>query len=346
MKKSIILLITFSLLYAVPSFSQGGLLKKVTSAMKDELLGTGSSKNQAPEPSCACDAPEVILDMGKSQLEYSESTICSKDDGSLLFQNRITGDYYVSKGGVSQGPFRAGDPQIAGYSCDDSGGQKSEDLLIRYKEYISKSGDKYVIKFGGKSYGPYAQLSSFVVTKSKDKFAAVVIENIFVTEDEGKKMDAAINKAKTDQEKMELAMQYSQQMTQKMLEGGGPATMTPILVTNVPDVMSDFTIMSGTLSSNSKYDDIVLLSYGKATDLQGKTLIALKPSDAGASNIFINSANTKYVLYNYGSLTFSDGKVLTDLMNPLLVKSGNQVYIAYMYYSPKKNAIVQCKIPF
>jgi hypothetical protein len=315
MKKSIILLITFSLLYAVPSFSQGG-------------------------------APEVILDMGKSQLEYSESTICSKDDGSLLFQNRITGDYYVSKGGVSQGPFRAGDPQIAGYSCDDSGGQKSEDLLIRYKEYISKSGDKYVIKFGGKSYGPYAQLSSFVVTKSKDKFAAVVIENIFVTEDEGKKMDAAINKAKTDQEKMELAMQYSQQMTQKMLEGGGPATMTPILVTNVPDVMSDFTIMSGTLSSNSKYDDIVLLSYGKATDLQGKTLIALKPSDAGASNIFINSANTKYVLYNYGSLTFSDGKVLTDLMNPLLVKSGNQVYIAYMYYSPKKNAIVQCKIPF
>lgn len=346
MKKTIILLITFSLLFTAPSFSQVGLLKKVTSAMKDELLGTGSSKNQAPEPSCACDAPEVVMDMGKNQLDYSESTICSKDDGSLLFQNRIGGDYYIYSGGVTKGPYKAGDPQVAGYSCDDSGGQKAEDLLIRYKEYISKSGDKYVIKFGGKTYGPYSQISSFVVTKSKDKFAAVVIENIIATEDESKKMEKAINNAKTEQEKMDLAMQYSQQMAQKMMDGGGPTTMTPTLVTNVPDPMSDFTIMSGTLSSNSKYDDIVLLSYGKATDLQGKTLIALKPSDAGASNIFINSSNTKYVLYNYGSLTFSDGKVLTDLMNPILVKSGAQVYITYMYYSPKKNAIVQCKIPF
>ena len=123
MKKSIILLITLSILYAVPANAQGGLLKKVTGAMKDELLGTnksGNSKNQAPEPSCACDAPEVVLDLGgKVKLNYSEIAICTKDDGSLLVQDRVTGNYYIVKGGVTQGPIQAGDARITGFRCDD-----------------------------------------------------------------------------------------------------------------------------------------------------------------------------------------------------------------------------------
>jgi hypothetical protein len=34
------------------------------------------------------------------------------------------------------------------------------------------------------------------------------------------------------------------------------------------------------------------------------------------------------------------------LFNPHLIKTGSQVYLAYTYYSPKKNAMMQCKIPW
>ncbi len=351
MNKCILIFITLSLLYVAPVNAQGGLLKKVTGAMKDELLGTnksGDSKNKGPEPSCACDAPEVILDLGgKVKLNYGEITICSKDDGSLLVQDRVTASYYIVKGSVTQGPMQAGDARITGFRCDDSANADPGSLLTIYKEYISKSGDKYVINFGGKTYGPYAQINQFAVSKSKGQFAALIIENIVATEDEGKKMDEAIKNAKTEQEKMELAMQYSQQITQKMLQGGGPSSMTPKLITSVPDALSDFmSFMGSNLNADAKFDEVVLFGNNKVTSLQGKDLITLKPENYGASNIFINSGNSRYALYNYGSLTFSDGKNLTDLMNPLLIKSGNQVYITYMYYSPKRNAIVQCKIPF
>jgi hypothetical protein len=81
-------------------------------------------------------------------------------------------------------------------------------------------------------------------------------------------------------------------------------------------------------------------------DLSGKTLLKLKLDDASANNLFVNTSNTKYATYNYGTLKISDGTTYTDLFNPHLMKAGAQVYLAYMYYSPKKNSIMQCKIPW
>lgn len=344
MKKSLLLLIVLSLFYAGPASSQG-LLKKVTGAMKDELLGTNKpGKNQAPEPGCACSDAVVIMDMGKDKLDYSEVTICSKDDGSLLFQNRMTGDYYIATGGVSKGPFRPGDPQIAGYSCNNSETQTIENLLVRYKEYLSKSGDKYFITFGGKKYGPYAVINQFGVTRSKDKFAALVTETIIASEDEGKKMDQAIKNAKTDQEKMELAMQYTQQMQQKMMQGGGPESILPKLVTNIPgDLFNPAT--GASFNTEMKYDEILVGAYDKILDIHGNTIMQVKPGVLGGK-IFVNTQNTKYAVYSYGTLTFSDNTTMTDLFNPLLVKAEGKIYLTYMYYSPKRNAIMQCKIPF
>lgn len=63
-------------------------------------------------------------------------------------------------------------------------------------------------------------------------------------------------------------------------------------------------------------------------------------------SLFVNTNNTKYAYYNYGTLTFDDGSIISELFNPHLVKINSQVSIAYMYYSSKKNAIMQCKIPF
>jgi len=348
MKRSLIFVLVLSLIFTIPAGAQT-LFKKVTNAMKDELLGTSgkTSQSQDPEPSSACSDAELVADLsGKYKLDYKELTITSMDDGSLLMQNRISGEYFILKGGVMTGPIPAGDARIAGFENYDPDDTSSETMLKRYRNYISKSGNKYMITFSGKSYGPYAEIASFTVTKSKDKFAALVVENIVVTENEGKKMDAAMANAKTDQEKMQLAMQYAQQMQQKMMQGGGPESMTAKLVTNIPD--ATFSPMTGgSLKGNMKYDDILVSAYDKVLDLQGKNVITLKQEHAGASEIFVSSDNSKYAVTQYGTIFLSNSSTpLTDLFNPQLIRSGGSVYLAYMYYSPKKNAIMQCKIAF
>jgi hypothetical protein len=346
MKKSIFALIIISFLFSAPGSAQG-LLKKVTGAMKDELLGTKKG-NTDPEPSCACSDAEQIVGLGgKLQIDYKEADISTMDDGSLLMKDKLSGKFYIVKDGVTIGPLSEGDPRLTISEENINGSDPGEALIKRYKGYISKSGEKYLITFGGKQYGPYGRIYSFFVPKSKDKFAAMVVENIIASEADGKKMDEAIKNAKTDQEKMDLVMQYSQQMQQKIMQGGGAEGISQKMVTNVPGAKTDLaSSINGTLNGNVKYDEIVMMAYNKINDLTGKTLITLKPEHALGADIFVNTANTKYAIYSYGSITISDGTTYTDLFNPHLVKTGSQVYLAYMYYSPKKNAIMQCKIPW
>jgi hypothetical protein len=328
----------------------GGLLKKVTKSVSNELLGkpeeTQNNNSNQPEPSCACEQADLILELsGKMQLVYSELDISVMDNGSVLVKDKISGKYYVSKDNAANGPYSEGDPEIASFTYTEKNDDNTNPQLGKFKEYITKSGDKYLITFNGKSYGPYAQINSFVIPKSKDKFAAIVTENIIVTADQGKNMDEAIKNAKTDQEKMDLAMKYTQEMNSKMMQGGGPSTMAPKLITSVEAVKYDPST-GGSLNAVMKYDDILIVGYYGTTDLKGNKVIAIKPEHSGSSPVFINTTNTKYTAYNYGTLSFSDGTTLSDLFNPHLVKTNGTVFLAYMYYSPKKNAIMQCKIPF
>jgi len=136
-------------------------------------------------------------------------------------------------------------------------------------------------------------------------------------------------------------------MMKKMQQGGGPTAMMPKLVTNIPGATYDpMRSAGGTLNNNVKYDDILFTTYDKVIDLSNKVLLTLKPDAQGAEELFVNASNTKYAYYRYGTLTFSDGTTMSDMFNLHLVKTGSQVYIAYMYYSPKRNSIMQCKIPF
>ena len=348
MKRSILLLVAACLMFSNNVSSQN-LLKKVGQAVANEVLGSGTGSASAkaePEPSCACDDAELIVDLGGSlKINYKEANISTMDDGALLLQDKMSGNYYIARNGVIQGPLQAGDPKIAGFENSEEEGTNK--LLVRYKDYISKSGDKYLITFGGKKYGPYGQINGFAVTRSKEKFAALVVENVVVSEMDGEAMDKAMKNAKSDQERMQLAMKYSQQMQQKVMQGGGPSSMTTKLVSNVPDLSFDPINQPATsLNGTMKFDEILLPAYNKIYNLQGQVVVTLKNEHIGAENIFVRSDNTKYAIYNYGTITYSDGKTLTDLFNPHLIKNGGQVYLAYMYYSPKRNAIMQCKIPF
>ena len=352
MKKSLFLSVLFSLLVFYSAEAQlGGIMRKAQNAVENSILGEPKpeSAKPAPEPACACDPATLVFELGgKYDLTFSELGISQQDDGSLLLQSQMGNEYFIVKDGQTKGPYTAEDPEIAKYAGVDPSDPNANAMVVKYKDYISKSGDKLVIKFAGKTYGPYAQINDFVVTKSKDKFLAMVVQDVVFTEDMAKKMQKDADAAKTDQEKMAISMQYSQMMQANMFNSDGkPKDITPKAVTNIEgSTYSLLNTFGGQLNGTAKFDDIVVIAPDKIMDLKGNTLFTLKPGDCSYQDMFINTTNTKYACYNYGTLTFSDGTTLSELFNPRLVKENGKIFLAYMYYSPKKNAVMECKIPF
>ncbi len=355
MKKSLLGLAVLTFLMSYPLESQG-LLNKVKNAVAKEIIGSdkdGSNSNSSkpgPEPACACNDAKLVLDLGKYKITYNEITICTKDDGSILVYDKLESRYYISKNGGSEGPYKEGDPRIVGFCSDravSNSDEKADAWVTKYPEFISRSGDKYIIKFDGKNYGPYALLSDFAVSRGKDKFAAIVTENLAVTEDQGKKMEEAMKNAKTDQERMDIAMKMSQQMQNQIMQGGGPGSLQSKLISNVPGAIYDpVTWMGGRLNGSVKFDDLLVIAPDKILDMQGKTVMKLPQNSYSTEGLFVNTSNTKYARYNYGALTFSDNTTLAEVFNPYMVKTDGKVFLTYMYYSPGKNAIMQCSIPF
>lgn len=134
-------------------------------------------------------------------------------------------------------------------------------------------------------------------------------------------------------------------MGERMMQNPDAKYLTAEVVTNIENAKYNV-MQGGTFNTDMKYDEIVVNLNDKIIDLQGKTLITLIPEINSHEQIFISTDNSKFAGYNYGALTFNDKKVLPDLFNPRLLKESGQVYLAYMYYSPKKNSIMQCKISF
>lgn len=121
----------------------------------------------------------------------------------------------------------------------------------------------------------------------------------------------------------------------------------PSLVSNIPNAAFDVNNeMNFGLDGLRKYDDIVVVGETRITDLQGKTIFSVDSLIYQTEGLFLNQNNSRYAWYNYGTLSFSDGRSFPDCFNPHFVKIGGTEYIAYMYYSPVKNAIMQCKVPF
>ena len=66
-----------------------------------------------------------------------------------------------------------------------------------------------------------------------------------MTEDQGKKMEEAMENAKSDDERMELAMEYAQQMSETMTQEGGLESTQAKLVTNIPNAKCDIESSAG-----------------------------------------------------------------------------------------------------
>ena len=323
-------------------------VKNVKNNVQKEVLGDknqDTGKKTMPEPASACADAQLILDLnGTLKVDYSEIGITSGDDGRILVEDYANSKYYIVKDGVTQGPYSKGDPEIAVFGVVSE--EKETNLLLQYKNYISKSGDKFLITFMGKKYGPYAKIDQFFVTRSREKFAAMVTETVLISEDLSKKMEAAMKNAKTDEEKMNLSIQYAQQL-QSGFGNADPMSIYSKLITNIEGVVYDpMKPLGGQFSGNYKYDDILIYNYDKITDLKGNTIFSKSQGDLDLENFFINSDNSRYASYSYGTLTFNDKSTLPDVFNPHWLKADGKIYLAYMYYSPKRNSIMQCKIPF
>ncbi len=347
MKKSVFVFLTLGFIICNPLSAQKSSLLNKVSKSANSILGKPDNTKAEPEPPCASDQATLAMDLGgKLQLDYKELAFSILSDGRILARAHGSDEYYIARDGLTTGPFKSGDPRLADFVATDDE-KKDEGFADKYKQYISKTGDKYLITFAGKKYGPYARIDYFTVSQSKDKFAAMTTANVVVTEDQGKKMEEAMKNAKSDQERMDLAMEYAQQMQQGISQGGGPESIQSQLVTNIPNAKYDLLKSAGgTLNSSLKFDDILIRAYDKIIDLQMRIILTLKGEAASAPDIFVNADNTKYAYYASGRLTFSDNTSLTDLFSPSFVQRDGKVFISYMYYSPKRNAIMQHQIPF
>jgi len=335
----------------------GGLIKKVKGKITDKALGNPDSSVDSKEtsnkedPPCACKDATVAFKFTEGlKINYKEATFSVSEDGTLLVFDMINKKYYTAKDGILQGPFESTDPIVSKFDFQKEGSgdaPTAEALLARNKAFIFPSGDKHVIKMGGKTYGPYATIQSFELNHSKNKFAAMVAEDVLMTKAESDKMEQESKNAKTDQEKMELAMKMSQQMQEKMQANGGAFNLGPKLVSNIPGAKSDGMIGSR-FSGKVKFDDIVIVGMDKITDLAGKTLITFDPHkyNAYSSRFWLSSDNSILATYNSGLLTISNGKEFAEVFCPYIMKSDGKVYLIYMYFSPVNNAIMQCRLPF
>lgn len=351
MKKSLVFSLVLFLLCANYTNAQvSKFVKNVKNNVQKDIVGDqnkNSGNKTLPEPASACADAQLIFDLGgKLKLDYSEIGITTNDDGRILVQDRVNSNYYIVKDGVTQGPYAFGDPALVDFGVTkDSDEGKS--ILVRYKDYITKVGDKYLITVMGKKYGPYAQINMFGVTKTKEKFAASVTENLVVTEDKAKKMEEAMKNAKTDEEKMKLSMEFAQEMQSQMMKNGGANSIQPKFITNIPGAVYDPLKSPGaTFNGNLKYDDILLASYDKIMDLNGNLIMSITPGSINPDEFYISSDNSNFASYAYGTITFKNKSTLPDVFNPHWIKADGKLYLAYMYYSPKRNSIMQCKIPF
>jgi hypothetical protein len=356
MKKAFLLSIIFLLAGALNYSSQaqlGGLLNKVKNKIVDKTLGndTGSKTgNQAKEPDCASEKDKVVFEFDKGyKVDMTEITVCIQNGDILLF-SKLTSKYFVKKKNSDspEGPYEADNPEVTRFNCNSTvSSSEKKDFSIIYPEFVSRSGEKYLIKFGGKSYGPYAVIMNFVVSDLKSKFVAQVIPDMMFTEKENQELEKESKNADnmTMEQKMALAKKVQDKMMQKTMSGT-PMDFQMKLISNVPNADNNpgATVM---YSSSIKFDEIVCLGAGQIMDLSGKTIFTydiqkVNPYDG----MWLSSDNTRYVTYSYGLLKFSDGKVCNEVFSPYLVKEEGKVYLNYLYYSPKRNAIMQISTTF
>jgi hypothetical protein len=341
----IIISVLISFLVGMTASAQiGGLMNKIKKEVANRVLGTSGD---VKDPSCATDDAILVYQFSKNEkIVMNEISFCHTNKGALLIQNKLSRDYYVVMDGTQTGPYKEDDPALAAFGyCYDSE-DDSGDVTEKFRGFVFKEGNRYVIKFNGKTYGPYDEILSFTMNENQDKFVASVYEKLLKESDLGdmSKIEKEMNNAKTDEERMQIAMQISQKITAVMSEQQAISS-APQVVTNIPDVV--WNPLMGTTNNRIKFNDIVVTSMNEIKDLQGNTLFSFNNLENNIYEKFwLSSDNKSWAGYNNGQIIFSNGKKIQEVFSPFLDLSDGNLFINYLYFSPVKEAIMKVRIPF
>jgi hypothetical protein len=205
----ILLILVASTLDMTVSAQLGGLMNKIKKEVANKVLGTSGD---VKDPACATDDAVVIYKFAKDEkIAMNEVSFCHTSKGAILIQNKMSKAYYVIMNGKQSGPFPDGDPALNEFGYCSQRTQDTDDVTVKYNDFVFRQGDRYVIRFAGKTYGPYDQILSFTVSSLQDKFVASVYEKMLKESDLGdmSKFEKEIENAKTDAERTQLAMQMS-----------------------------------------------------------------------------------------------------------------------------------------
>ena len=136
MRKIVVMSVVLSLLCVYQSNGQvGKFLKNVKNSVTQDLLGSKSDKPQeSPEPPCACDPAELVMELGKLRIDYSELRIDVLDDGTILLRDNMDDNYYIYKNGVTDGPFKPDNQRVRQIELLLEGDADPESLFTIYKD--------------------------------------------------------------------------------------------------------------------------------------------------------------------------------------------------------------------
>ena len=333
----------------------GGLMNKVKSKIVEKALGIEGEENQGSsgaagkESSCASESDLVVFEFGKNiKLAANEVTV-QINDGNILLYDKLQGKYYIKKNGsaASEGPYNGDHPAVKNFGALPTGGGWGEDeLLALFPEFISRKGEKFTLTFGGKNYGPFAGLHSFVVNDSRTGFAAMVVHDSYSGDSGMEEIAQKMENAKSDQERMQIAMAHQAEIAKEAQEISS-LDMMPRLVTNVAGARDEIP-MGGELSSTVKRGEIVWVTPNAVIDMAGRKLFekANLTSFYDIYNFWISDDNKQYASYDNGLLKFSDGRECSEVFSPFRDVVDGKPVIRFFYFSSARNAIMSSSHPF
>jgi len=336
--------------FVLPAPAQlGGLMNKVKNKIVDKALGIDSSSGEAAgqDPDCATPDALKVFEFDKGFKVARNELSAWVHNGDILLLSRDTGKYFIKRknAGSPEGPYNEDDPAVVKFKRTGDA-VEGEGLIAMYPEYLQKTGDKVTIRLGGKIYGPYAEVVSFVVNDSGTRFAATISMDKPGMSNDMEKIGKLMENAKTDQERMQIAMQYQQTIMDESLKIS-QMDVLPKLVTNVEGAGTE--VQPGAyLSSTVRYDDIVWVELNRITDLAGTSLFEWDPykMSVEGDKIWLSSDNRHYAAYSDGVLTIDGTRRLNQLFSPYRTRDANGEFLHYLYFSPVNNAIMQASIPF
>lgn len=330
------------------------IIKDASSGVYDDREVKGSSLRN-PTGECLQDVQGKLLFKFEKgiDLDYSESTITFGPNGEVLVYDRMANCYYLVKDGALGLPLNPNDSQLQKFGINNrnindeissdqaSGMEPYEDagdmIVAKFGSYVKKVNDKYTILFAGKSYGPYDDISKFVVSSDGKIFLALVVAYLPMKDKDFIKITKALENAKTPQEQQKVIM-ANQEAYMRYIEKAA----TGIL----PEIKSNSSNVGIMLADDFTADiipgKIVVLRTNSTggTDILNHDGTKLRSVDFQVQSDDILNLDLKRIDYQYGVLTMPDGRVFRNISNPQQKIDGLKKFVQFTYYCPDNDAVM------